>query len=508
MSPHSHSSPLLTTSSVSSAGLPFSSANCIPVMNRTGTTSSSDGYKAFTNSSLPVFSSTSHSLFSSSITYLSAKLRQSSNGQCSSSASSRTTPHVPSIQPSSTTSFSSSTSRFSSPIPSQSQSSLASEPLLPREFSLHNRVLVSSPSSLSSTSSSSSFHLVAAHGDEPEDLMQWEGMTPFKAMAAGATAGVTEHVCVFPVDTIKTRMQAATSAGQPSYRGVFHGLVQVAKTEGIGRLYRGVPVTALGAIPSHAAHFASYEAAKRHLGSSRTSHTPFANAMAGVCATLAHDAISTPMDVVKQRLQVYNSHFSGIVNCISSTFRNEGLVAFFASYPTTVLLNVPNMAVQFAAYEGLQTAFNLDHHDDHDDDHDDDDHHHHHNPAIDVLCGGLAGGLGGLVSNPVDVVKTRVQTQIAPTSSAAVASHSSACGHSHSGSHILTRQTAVEIARDIMREEGWRGFTRGATARATMAMPSAAICWGVYEAVKRLLLPNQGQKTTSTSTASKSSTAK
>lgn len=46
--------------------------------------------------------------------------------------------------------------------------------------------------------------LILGHAvDEPEDIMSWKGMTPAKAMLAGATAGVTEHVCVFPVDTIK-----------------------------------------------------------------------------------------------------------------------------------------------------------------------------------------------------------------------------------------------------------------------------------------------------------------
>lgn len=35
-----------------------------------------------------------------------------------------------------------------------------------------------------------------------------------KAMVAGAAAGVTEHVFMFPVDTVKTRMQALQTAGQ------------------------------------------------------------------------------------------------------------------------------------------------------------------------------------------------------------------------------------------------------------------------------------------------------
>lgn len=33
-------------------------------------------------------------------------------------------------------------------------------------------------------------------------------------MAAGAVAGITEHVAMYPVDTIKTRMQALAHPGQ------------------------------------------------------------------------------------------------------------------------------------------------------------------------------------------------------------------------------------------------------------------------------------------------------
>jgi solute carrier family 25 iron transporter 28/37 len=33
-------------------------------------------------------------------------------------------------------------------------------------------------------------------------------------MIAGAAAGITEHVAMYPVDTIKTRMQALSHPGQ------------------------------------------------------------------------------------------------------------------------------------------------------------------------------------------------------------------------------------------------------------------------------------------------------
>jgi len=48
-----------------------------------------------------------------------------------------------------------------------------------------------------------------------------------KAMAAGAAAGVMEHLWMFPVDTIKTRMQTDFIPGQRLYKSVPKAISQV-----------------------------------------------------------------------------------------------------------------------------------------------------------------------------------------------------------------------------------------------------------------------------------------
>ena len=130
--------------------------------------------------------------------------------------------------------------------------------------------------------------------------------------------------------------------------------MQIIRDEGPRRLYRGFPVTVCGAIPSHAAHYATYEHLKHRLGGSEPGHHPVLNGAAAGVATMCHDAIVTPIDVVKQRLQMYRSHYKGITHCFKKTFAKEGLKAFYASYPTTVAMNVPFQAVHFAAYESFK----------------------------------------------------------------------------------------------------------------------------------------------------------
>jgi len=162
---------------------------------------------------------------------------------------------------------------------------------------------------------------------------------------------------------------------------------------------------------------------------------------------MAHDAIITPLDVVKQRLQMFNSQYRGVFHAARTIFKQEGIRAFYASYPTTVVMNVPFMSVQFASYEFLKMQLTKPG--------------SKHGPREEFVAGGGAGALGGLVSTPLDVIKTRLQTS--------------------------RNQTASRVIRDLYRQEGFMGFTRGAGARVLIQVPSAAVCWTTYESVKKLL---------------------
>ena len=88
--------------------------------------------------------------------------------------------------------------------------------------------------------------------------------------------------------------------------------------------------------PAHALYFVTYEVAKKRLGVQRSGHATVASATAGAIATIVNDALMTPGDVVEQRLQLANSPYNGMVDCIVKTYLSEGIRAFFRSYKLTV----------------------------------------------------------------------------------------------------------------------------------------------------------------------------
>jgi solute carrier family 25 iron transporter 28/37 len=86
--------------------------------------------------------------------------------------------------------------------------------------------------------------------------------------------------------------------------------------EGPLRLFRGVSTMLGASLPAHALYFSVFEAAKRLFGADSSDHTPIASGVSGVVATVCHDMIMTPMDVVKQRLQL--GYYSGVMDCFKT----------------------------------------------------------------------------------------------------------------------------------------------------------------------------------------------
>lgn len=274
-----------------------------------------------------------------------------------------------------------------------------------------------------------------------------------KYALSGALAGTAEHVAMYPLDTIKTRMQALGQPGQNLQLPLFRALRSVLKREGILGLYRGVPAVAISAGPAHAVYFGTYELAKEALGGNKKEYAPGAIGLAGAMATIGSDLIFTPADVVKQRLQLAHSPYQGVLDCIGRTLKEEGFAAFFRSLPTTLVMNVPFTAVHFSVYEFTKHFLNKGDKD-------------NEGFTTQLAAGGMAGGCAAAVTTPLDVVKTRLQTQ-----------------------GVLNTQryntiSVLKMLRRLYTEEGLAGLTKGIRPRILFHTPSAAICWTTYETGK------------------------
>ncbi|XP_019162798.1 PREDICTED: mitoferrin-like [Ipomoea nil] len=284
-----------------------------------------------------------------------------------------------------------------------------------------------------------------------------DGLEFWQFMVAGSIAGSVEHMAMFPVDTLKTRMQAVGSlASKAAAISLRQSLGSIMKVEGLAGLYRGIAAMGLGAGPAHAVYFSVYEVCKKSLSGGNPKNST-AHALSGVFATVASDAVITPMDVVKQRLQLKSSPYKGVMDCVKKVAMEEGIGAFYVSYRTTVVMNAPFTAVHFATYEaakrgGMEVLPEIAGDEE--------------TLIVHATAGAAAGALAAAVTTPLDVVKTRLQCQ-------------GVCGCDRFSSGSIG-----DVIQTIVKKDGYGGLMRGWIPRILFHAPAAAICWSTYEAGK------------------------
>ncbi len=92
------------------------------------------------------------------------------------------------------------------------------------------------------------------------------------------------------------------------YRNTFDALWKIGRFEGIRGLYGGFSSVATFSIPAHALYFAGYELTKHRLLEGREDSSSFEKGVchfvSGVVAELGGALIWTPMDVIKQKMQI------------------------------------------------------------------------------------------------------------------------------------------------------------------------------------------------------------
>jgi hypothetical protein len=193
---------------------------------------------------------------------------------------------------------------------------------------------------------------------------------------------------MYPIDTVKTRIQVGHE-----YRSVWTACRQISQTEGISALYRGLPAVLLASVPSHGAYFTALEATRMMFNDKEEGkHRPMVHAISGAAGTIAHDFIVTPLDVVKQRMQM-SGKYSGSWECFRDILKEgKGVRTLLASYPTTLLMNVPFMALFVSVYESVKLEMTR-------------------NNIVQgtpqhLISAGFAGAISGLLTTPLDVIKT------------------------------------------------------------------------------------------------------
>lgn len=287
---------------------------------------------------------------------------------------------------------------------------------------------------------------------------------------AGYISGALGIVVGNPLDLIKVRLQASSGA---SFRAPVQATSTAAWTTGTA-----APILGYGAL--NALLFVSYnrtEAALNEALSVRQSLS--ATWLAGAIGGLATWIVSAPTEAIKCRAQasISPSSSSSVARHI---FRETGLRGFYLGGSVTALRDSIGYGFYFWSYQ-LATdlwpsgpkdgGFSL----------------RYEGPKV-LVSGGLAGIATWASVFPLDVIKTRVQTQALRLNS-----ENRPLLPEDYRSEIRPQSKPAgtwEVAKEAYNQHGTRVFFRGFTVCCIRAFIVNAIQWAAYESIMRELAPS------------------
>merc|ERR1711865_818228 len=204
------------------------------------------------------------------------------------------------------------------------------------------------------------------------------------ALFAGAVAGASVDTSLYPIDTIKTRLQ--------SKAGFW-------KAGGFTGVYRGLSSAIIGSAPGAALFFGGYEGGQRALKRAGMGDTPLMYAMASSVGEIMACVGRVPTENVKQNMQMGKFAKAGeagaLRNTVNGLIEQRGLAGMWRGYSTTVMREIPFSFIQFPIFEGLKQL-------------------RRRQKGSDVngveggLCGSVAGAIAAAITTPLDVAKTRI----------------------------------------------------------------------------------------------------
>ncbi|KAJ3865566.1 mitochondrial carrier domain-containing protein [Lentinula novae-zelandiae] len=264
-----------------------------------------------------------------------------------------------------------------------------------------------------------------------------------KDLTAGTAGGIAQVLVGQPFDIVKVRMQTAPNG---MYSGMMHCAGGILKNEGPLAFYKGTLTPLLGIGVCVSIQFGVIEYMKRlfthrniasGIGGTTGKDLNAGQLVAsGVAAGLANGFVSGPVEHIRIRLQTQpsiNPPYNGPFDAMRKIYTAHGIGGIFKGQGVTFLREATGYGVYFLAYEKLvQREMRLK-----------GIRREELSPMNAVLYGAAAGYALWAVIYPIDMIKSRMQTDgFTPTTGRKYAS-------------------SLDCAKQVWRSEGPKAFLRG-----------------------------------------------
>lgn len=281
-----------------------------------------------------------------------------------------------------------------------------------------------------------------------------------KAFFAGALSGTCSTLLFQPFDLVKTRLQVeglsltSTPAGTGKLKiggnnGMLYILCSVARREHIVGLWRGLVPSLSRCVPGIGMYFCTLHGLTQNFGSTEPSMGE--SVLMGACARTIVGVTLLPVTVLKARYESGVFKYNSMFHALISIWRSEGVRGLYSGLLATVARDAPFSGIYFMFYTRIKglAKYEL--------------RSPELNPAETFVCGALAGVFASILTQPADVVKTRLQLY----------------PHKFTGNG--------DAVSSILKADGVTGLFKGIVPRTLRKTLMAALSWTVYEQISRKL---------------------
>ncbi|XP_063545377.1 solute carrier family 25 member 44 [Cydia strobilella] len=305
--------------------------------------------------------------------------------------------------------------------------------------------------------------------------IEWSMMDKGKFFPLYTLSSFTVRCALYPLTLVKTQIQLQRK--KEAYSGVADAISKIYRHEGVSGLYRGFWLSSFQII-SGVFYISTYEGVRHELGKYDIS-PKVKSFIGGGCASLVGQTIIVPFDVLSQHLMVLGlikGRAGGSKNpkinplglnldarlsksqlareVARRVYQQHGLLGYYRGYLASLAAYVPNSALWWALYTAYQDELlkicpmwvsHL---------------------LIQCVAGTLGGFTTTILTNPLDIVRARLQVEGVGT--------------------------MRKVFKDLWAEEGlWGLYAKGLSARLLQsACFSSSIILG-YETIKRLAVADQ-----------------
>lgn len=265
------------------------------------------------------------------------------------------------------------------------------------------------------------------------------------SFAAGAIAGCIDTCITMPLDTIKTKMQIQKTP-------FFTCTSNILKSDGALGFYNGFPSFCFQASGKAAVRFFMFDVLTKsvdRMGIDRSKNNSFWNFTcgvgAGMCEALFWTTPTERLKVLQQAAAGSGKQALGTMQLI----QQQGFSGIYVGALPTAMRQATSVAVRFTLFDIVKDIlFKLRNED-----------RENASMTTNFLAGGAGGAVSVVLNNPIDVIKSRVQS-----------------GHS---------KNMMQAFSSVMKESGITGFGAGLSARVPRLFLSQAIQFTLVDYIKR-----------------------